>query len=85
MSKEELGNRMKKGLCRRCSGSSHFVAKCPYLPARNPGGNGNGSYGRSAGRQQINNVVVPPKLEEEETENGDGVAEDDLGKGQPSN
>ena len=32
MSKEELENCKKEGLCLRCGDSRHYIAGCPYLP-----------------------------------------------------
>lgn len=60
----EIQKRRDQGLCVRCGATGHFVSRCPFLPARQPGGQEakQGSTGKVT-------VAVAPLLEEETEEN----------------
>lgn len=56
----EIQKRKDQGLCVRCGANGHFISRCPFLPARRPGG----QVPRQPPAQRVS-VAIAPLLEEE--------------------
>ena len=62
VSKEEMEDRRKNGNCLRCGSNEHHVKRCPYLPARRPGGANTTNRPQAATTTQPR---IPPVLDDE--------------------